>query len=187
MIKRSDRLSGIRGGTAILCKRGTSLTLRKIILPDSFDFVSVAYLNAGLSDIILFVLLYLPGKGSDYRVDHIDIQACIDLSTSELMSLFPKSSITLCVLGDFNCPNTNWAEMSSADHYESGFLEIVSQLALTPIIFNKTHNEGNVLDNILVSDESLFHLIAINENVQDLSDHFPILFSSSVNTPKIRL
>ena len=184
IVKRSDRLCGIRGGTAILCKRGTSLTLRKIILPDSFDFVSVAYLNAGLSDIILFVLLYLPGKGSDYRVDHIDIQACIDLSTSELISLFPKSSITLCVLGDFNCPNTNWAEMSSADHYESGFLEIVSQLALTPIIFNKTHNGGNVLDNILVSDESLFHLIAINENVQDLSDHFPILFSSSVNTPK---
>ena len=71
--------------------------------------------------------------------------------------------------------------MSSSVDYELHVLDILSNHFLTPIIINTpTHLANIVLDDILVSDPSLFNQLSIDSGA-NISDHYPIFFECIIS------
>ena len=151
------------------------------VIPKRLRSFPISFLNSRNISPILLLLVYLPPSSSRYSVSANELSACID---SLLNSLISEHSISLphfCVLGDFNLPKSQWKTLSSSVDYELHVLDILSNHFLIPIIINTpTHIANNVLDNILVSDPSLFNLLSI-DSVANISDHYPIIFECIIS------
>ena len=130
---------------------------------------------------ILLLLVYLPPSTSRYSVSAKKLSACIDSLLNCLISEHSNSVPHFCVLGDFNLPKSQWKTLRSSVDYELHVLHILSNRFLTPIVFNTpTHIASNVLDNIVVSDPSLFNLLSIDSGA-NINDHYPIIFECIVS------
>ena len=81
------------------------------------------------------------------------------------------------VSGDFNFPHSDWSSMHSTNKRELEFLEYLNSLELLPLITTgQTHRSGNILDNIVTSD-NLITGYSIENNSS--SHHSSIIFNYS--------
>ena len=130
---------------------------------------------------IVLLLVYLPPSSSRYSVSAKELPACIDRLLNSLISEHSISVPHFCVLGDFNLPKSQWKTLSSSVDFELHVLDILSSHFLTPVIINTpVHIANNDLDNILVSDRSLFNPYSIDSGPK-ISDHYPLIFECIIS------
>ena len=176
VIGRRDRCNGPHGGVIALRRLSSSVKFSEIPLDDYSDFVCAFVLNSRNASPILLLLVYLSPSSSRYSVWTNELSACIDILLNSFIAELSKFVPRFCVLGDFNLPKSQWKALSSSVDYELHVSDILSNHFFTPIIINAPrHIAKNVLDNILVSDPSLFNLLS-NDSGANISDHYPIIF-----------
>ena len=181
IIGRRDRGNAPHGGVIALKRVSSSINFSKIPLDDCFDFACAFVLNSRRVSPILLLLVYLPPFSSRYSVSTNELSACIDSLLNSLISEHSISVPHFCVLGDFNLPKSQWKTLSSSVDYELHVLDFLSNHFLTPITINTpTLIANNVLDNILVSDPSLFDLLSI-DSLANISDHCPLFFECIIS------
>ena len=178
---RPDRCNGPHGGVIALKTVSSSMNFSKIQLDDCFNFACAFVLYSRNVSPVLLLLFYLPPSSSRYSVSAKELSACIDRLLGSFISEHSKSEPHFCVLGDFNLPKSKWKTLSSSIDYELHVFDFLSNHFLTPIIINTpTHIAENVLDNILVSNRSLFNLILVDSGA-NISDHYPINFEFNIS------
>ena len=123
---------------------------------------------------IHFILVYLPPNCSHYTVDVRTLNDFILQAKTAALRENSQLNFSVCLLGDFNLPSTDWLSMSSTCSSENAFLDLFHQHSLFPTNFQATHKAGNVLDNILITENFHFE-VNVKSNVT-LSDHFPLVF-----------
>ena len=122
--------------------------------PDEFDSAVAVGLQLSGNSALLVILVYLPYP-SPYEVSMNDLEHFFDAAACSFRYKYPSNqySHSLCVLGDFNLPSTDWKLMYSSSAREQQFLNLFSDYGLSPLILNKsTHRDGNNLDNVLCGD-----------------------------------
>ena len=154
-------------------RRDTNMNLR--VIPSDFDFVcSVIWLLPEIA--VLFLLVYLPPKGSPYVINPASLNRPImEAKTAASGLVDPQTNIVTCLPEDFNLPNTQWSLMSSNCLHKTPYLNIFIGLDLYPINYQATHKAGNVLDNTLTTDNFSQLEVTIDYNLR-INDHFPLLF-----------
>ena len=176
-LARNDRKKGPRGGVAILV-RSTFLIHAEELCPDEFDSAVAVGLQLSGNSALLVILVYLPYP-SPYEVSMNDLERFFDAAACSFRYKYPSNqySHSLCVLGDFNLPSTDWKLMHSSSAREQQFLNLFSDYGLSPLILNKsTHRDGNNLDNVLCGVHAFPLTFQIIET-DHLSDHYPIFMN----------
>ena len=146
--------------------------------PDEFDSAVAVGLQLSGNSALLVILVYLPYP-SPYEVSMNDLERFFDAAACSFRYKYPSNqySHSLCVLGDFNLPSTDWKLMHSSSAREQQFLNLFSDYGLSPLILNKsTHRDGNNLDNVLCGVHAFPLTFQIIET-DHLSDHYPIFMN----------
>ena len=180
-VAKKNRSNGPRGGVVILSRVTCRFPAEEIEL-DGFDFAVVIALRLNESSIALIILVYLPFP-SPYEVFVESMASLLETATFLFEQKYPSRiySHSLCVLGDFNFPNTDWNLMNSNSSRENDYLQLFSDWGLRPLIlYESTHRDGNTLDNILCGVNS--YPLSLEIRKQNLlKDHYPIIFKIDEN------
>jgi len=97
-----------------------------------------------------------------------------NLQLFEFLKNVPSKSI---IVGDFNFPKIDWRTTTptGAKAEMELFLESIQESFLNQLVRNPTHRAGNILDLVLVSDESIVQNEIQILTEKAISDHFPLI------------
>ena len=166
-IFRKDRKQ--RGGGVLLAV-DQSLSASLLPSPPTLEVLTIK-LNLGKPVIVCVV--YVPPSS--------DISTFKSL-LSHLSSLFSSAS-TVCVVGDFNCPDINWPTLCGVSPMSTLLCDFVFDHNISQVVDSPTHVKGNVLDLVLTSSIELLHSLAVFSDKFQYSDHFLIKFSLHLLAP----
>ena len=144
-IFRKDR-SG-RGGGVLLAVSDT-LSASLLSSPSHLEVLSV---KLDLKQPVLVSVVYVPPSAN------ISTLNCL---LSYLGSL-SSSSECVIVLGDFNCPDIDWATLSGVSPLSLALCDFVFTHNFSQIIDCPTHIKGNILDLVLTNKEDLLNSVSI--------------------------
>ncbi|MCP4457688.1 MAG: hypothetical protein GY816_06630, partial [Cytophagales bacterium] len=89
------------------------------------------------------------------------------------------------VVGDFNLPDINWSEGRSATQLGGCFVDLFSDLGLSQMINQPTHQKGKILDLVLSNQTgAVDNIVVMSKNEICSSDHFGITFNLKMNFRK---
>ena len=79
------------------------------------------------------------------------------------------------ILGDFNCPDINWASLSATAPYSLKFCDLIFDKNLSQLVSSPTHVKGNILDLVITNCEDRLGRVMVDE-ANECSDYFIIRF-----------
>ena len=89
-------------------------------------------------------------------------------------------SSDVIILGDFNCPDINWASLAASTGPSKMLCDFAFSYNLCQVVDSPTHVKGNTLDLIFVHSPLSIPNLTVNSNWSLFpfsSDHFPITFT----------
>lgn len=161
-IYRKDRNS--RGGGVLMAIKD-NLTCNLMSSPPDIEIITV---KISTSVPIFICLVYIPPNSSENYYDSF---------FHYLFELSNKAS-PIILVGDFNFPDIDWATYCGSSPISNKFCDLLFQLNLSQLISEPTHNQGNILDLVITSDEDIIQDIIIHPHDYQLvsSDHYTISF-----------
>ena len=142
---------------------------------DSHPF-STACAVVQIEKSVFLIVVYRPPSSSKFFFGSLILMESISFYvnnfTTFCLNRGLNSNFELYVVGDFKMPKFAWACFSSSSSSDNVLLDFLTDLGLNQIINEATSIQGNCLDLIFTSLESIpFHLPR-----KPFSDHFPIIF-----------
>ena len=89
---------------------------------------------------------------------------------------FASRSETI-VLGDFNCPDVNWASLTAASSPSRLLCDFVFDCDMCQLVESPTHEKGNILDLLLVHSSDYVSNLTVHTDWSVFpfsSDHYPL-------------
>ena len=94
-----------------------------------------------------------------------------------------KSNSHVIILGDFNVPDVCWSTLSGVSTFSKAFCEFVFTNNLSQLVFDPTHNRGNILDLVLTNSEEVVRNLSVLADIPQItSDHLAISVSFALTT-----
>ena len=156
------------GGVLIAARCDLDMNIEQINLKCQAEILSIELKNPNAQKIIISTL---------YRVGTLGIPNHTRVQ-SYLHKIAKRRGISnLVLIGDLNLSKTNWHNVESSCEIEQSFIDMFSDLGLTQLINQPTHEKGNLLDVLLTK----FPCNISNCKVADKdyickSDHYGIHF-----------
>ena len=83
-------------------------------------------------------------------------------------------------MGDFNCPDIDWASLHGSNPVSVSLCEFVFNFNLCQVVPTPTHTKGNVLDLVLTQNPESIMNLSVHSSMSFLSlppsDHYPVSF-----------
>ena len=153
-------------GGGVMLAVDQSIPTKIIPSPDNIEVISVHLLMQ--HPVKICVVYNPPNSERDYQ--HKLISFLCDII---------QLSDDVIILGDFNVPNIDWSSLSAESGFSTEICEFIFQYNLSQvIIMSPTHNRGNILDLVIVSNDKMISNILIHSEstIPIKSDHFPVTF-----------
>ena len=169
-IFRHDRTSARGGGVLIAVKNKIPAKLVSSALSNHVESVSVKIL---LSPPTTITCIYCPPNCCSLTQGH----------ALQFLNTIPSEPNL--IVGDFNCPDINWDNLSAPSHFSNSLCDSLFQSNLTQLISAPTHIKGNILDLVITNKPSAVSSISVTEcNRTLISDHHLIQFNLHLKFPK---
>ena len=133
---RTDTVNGLGGGLLVYTKQGLKILPHNNFKTNEFNqFCSLRIPTKG-EPLTIFLVYRPPGSGYE-NTDKL----------CEIMTNLDKQTI---LIGDFNFPDINWIDSTSAARGRP-ILETATSENLEQLVNFSTHNKGNILDLVLTN------------------------------------
>ena len=160
---RTDTTSGIGGGLLIYAKRDVQVfELAQPTNIEQFNQYLSVKINLANEKCLNLYLIYRPHKlYNDENVGN---------NNSKLCRLIERAEKPAMLIGDFNCGDINWNNLTATNPQSKIFLSTVQDNFYSQYVDFQTHNSGSTLDLVLTSEENMVFDIE-NEGPVGASDH----------------
>lgn len=157
---RKDRSS--RGGGVLLAVNN-SFPCKQIPSPPDIELICVELV---FPKPIVVCVVYIPPPPSVPVIT----QLC------EFLSSIPT---TLIIMGDFNCPDIDWLQLTGSTQASKLFCDLVFNVNLVQLVNFPSHTGGNTLDLVLTNAPNLISNLQplLNKPISTVSDHIPLSFA----------
>jgi hypothetical protein len=172
---RKDRTIRKGGGVCVICRNDLRYICKRVVLPPRFSCLEMVAVDIliGIDNGIRLVVVYCPPDLiNDFNICKLLVSAFMYLG---------NTSLTFCIVGDFNLPLMDWVNNSSPNH--KVYIELLSYFqsnSLEQLVSFPTR-DNNLLDIILSDNPSQFRNIAPMAPIGS-SDHVTILFDLVLET-----
>ncbi|WP_293138076.1 reverse transcriptase family protein, partial [Moritella sp.] len=156
------------GGVLIAARCDLDMTIDQINLKCQAEILSIELKNPNGQKIIVSTL---------YRVGTLGISNYTRVQ-SYLQKIAKRRGISnFTLIGDLNLSKTNWQNSESSCDLEQSFIDMFSDLGLTQLINQPTHDKGNTLDVVLTKFPcNVSNLKVLDKDYICKSDHYGINF-----------
>ena len=178
VICRSDRQKGQHGG--VLIAASTAYITKTNVLFENSGSYFCSCLFQSESWYLGVILLYLPGRTSDYHVDYSIVILELQRILTEFEKIIPSANLSseILILGDFNLREACWDTAYSTLSDEQSLIDFLCvENSLVQIIDSPTHKSGNILDLAFFSHEHKWCYTVLD---RDISDHSPLVLTTDI-------